>query len=360
MKQLNINSAELSNALKKVSGYISKNPIMPILETVLIEGKNGSIFLTATNLESTITLKVCASDLEFKIAPEASVLIQLLRNTSNKALTLIVKDDALVVNTGKGKYVIPCENPEEYPRQEDREYPIKVSIDTKELKTGLSKVVNSVSTDNLRPAMAGVCLNFKEGVLDLCCTNAHILSLATIGIKESSINRKIVIPLSVAKNLEALSDDNTTVEISENHILISNKDTTIMARLIDGNFPPYLAVFPEHSQSIEVNTQEFISALNRVALFGDNNTSTAVLNINQDNISLGSENSGTGTSANESISAAVDGNETRIGFNSKLMNVLTKYIMNETIKIQYGSPSKSIIITGGTSDGTHLIMPIIL
>ena len=58
MNTININSDELSKAIQNIIGVVERKQTMPILSHILIEGKDGSLTFTSTDLEVQLSTEI--------------------------------------------------------------------------------------------------------------------------------------------------------------------------------------------------------------------------------------------------------------------------------------------------------------
>ena len=58
MNTININSDDLSKAIQNIIGVVERKQTMPILRHILIEGKDGSLIFTSTDLEVQLSTEI--------------------------------------------------------------------------------------------------------------------------------------------------------------------------------------------------------------------------------------------------------------------------------------------------------------
>src|SRR5699024_8886366 len=104
--KFNASSSELVNALSAVSGAVPNKATLPILETILFEGRDGELCLTATDLEISI-IEYMPADIEEDgaVAIPARRLIDTLRQLPDIPVSFEVDEDfAISFRTDKGSY----------------------------------------------------------------------------------------------------------------------------------------------------------------------------------------------------------------------------------------------------------------
>ena len=115
-----VNSSVLLKQLQSLSGVISSNNTLPILDNFLFQLKDNSLIITATDLETTITSRVelDMADEDGSVAIPAKILIDTLKTFSSTPLTFTVEDESLTItiSAGEGNYKLSGFDAEEYPK----------------------------------------------------------------------------------------------------------------------------------------------------------------------------------------------------------------------------------------------------
>ena len=82
MNTININSDLLSKAIQNIIGVVERKQTMPILSHILIEGKDGLLTFTSTDLEVQLstTIKSNSEDGDFLTTAPGRKLYEIIRS----------------------------------------------------------------------------------------------------------------------------------------------------------------------------------------------------------------------------------------------------------------------------------------
>jgi DNA polymerase-3 subunit beta len=101
-----VSTSELSKNLSHISGVISSNSVLPILENFLFDIKEGNMKIIATDMEITMTTSVnveCKE--EGKVAIPARILLDTLKTLPEQPITFSVDESnyAIEIKSATGK-----------------------------------------------------------------------------------------------------------------------------------------------------------------------------------------------------------------------------------------------------------------
>ena len=112
------NSSKLLKELQKISGVLSTNNTLPILDSFLFELSENQLKVVASDLETTIINVLSVESNETgSIAIPAKILIDTLKAFSNQPLTFVVNSESLGVEiiSNNGNYKLAGQNANEFP-----------------------------------------------------------------------------------------------------------------------------------------------------------------------------------------------------------------------------------------------------
>ena len=76
-----VSSSYLLKNLNSISGVITSNPVVPILENVLFEIEGGNLLITASDLQTSVMVELQVESKEDgSVAIPAKILIETLKN----------------------------------------------------------------------------------------------------------------------------------------------------------------------------------------------------------------------------------------------------------------------------------------
>ena len=166
-----IQKQDIVKALSLTLGVVEKRQTLPILSNVLIEVDEGSMQLTATDLESQISTSSSVSNFTSggKTTAPAKKLSELCRLLpDNSEIHITLDGDKLVIESGTGKYNLKTLPSEGFPIFEEEGEGEAIQIDAKNLKTLISKTSFAMGNQDWRHYLNGLYITV-EGSNILAC-----------------------------------------------------------------------------------------------------------------------------------------------------------------------------------------------
>jgi len=172
-----VSSSALLKHLQQISGVISANTVLPILEDFLFEIEDKKLTVVATDLETVMGVHMdVESKTNGRICIPARILIDSLKNISDQPLTFnIDKNFSVEITSDNGKYKVMGENPDNFPKEPLADEANSFTMPSSALVTAINKCLFAVSNDDLRPAMTGVFFELSAKGITCVATDAHRL-----------------------------------------------------------------------------------------------------------------------------------------------------------------------------------------
>lgn len=340
--QFTIGRDTFLEGLAKVQGIVEKRHTIPILANVLIESKNNTITITATDLEVGLKSKYKANVIEEgKITISAKKLYEIIKELPDKEINFNTKNNFWVeIKCYKSLFNLVGLSPEEFPKFPYIENKSN-SIDKNNLNEMIEKTLFSVSNDETKFNLTGIYIKSDKidnvNKLVFVSTDGHRLSLIQRN-SENELAEKykegFILPkkgiIEIKKLLETM-EEQIDIGISDNNFSISNRDTTLIMRMVDGDFPDYKRVIPEKGKNKAIiNKNLFLHALKRISILSSEKSKGIKINLKNDNLILTSSNPDLGD-AKEEIDIIYNGDDISIGFNAKYIIEILQVIKNENI-----------------------------
>lgn len=367
-----VSSGALLKQLQTISGVLSNNNTMAILDNFLFELKQNELTVMASDLETTIsaTLKVESSD-EAAIAIPAKTLLEGLKALPEQPVTFVSDDDAgtIEMSSDYGKYSLAYLEGDEFPRMPEMEDPSSTSVPGEILATAIAKTIFAAGTDDLRPTMAGVFFQFSNESLTFVATDAHKLvryrrhDLQSEQTAEFIMPRK---PLNILKSSLATQGDQVTITYNDTNAIFEYDNIVLSCRLIDGKYPNYEAVIPKDNPMVmEIDRNAFLSSTRRVSIFSSKSTHQVRLKLAGSELQLSAEDVDFSNKAHERLSCNYDGDDIEIAFNSRFLIEILNNLESNAIQLELSAPNRAGIIlpADGLEEGEDvlmLVMPVML
>jgi len=367
-----VSSSALLKHLKAIGGVLNTSNTIPILDCFLFEVANGTLTVSGSDMETTITtsLKVEATQ-GGSIAIPAKTLQDALANLPEQPVSFIIdnKKFSAKLKTETGDYTLTGHNGDEYPKMPKLDSQTSMVIKSDVLNSAINKTIFATGNDDLRPVMSGVYCQFSESNTIFVATDAHklvryIRNDAKAGASASFIMPKK--PLNVLKTLLAGVDDAVKVEFNKTNALFSFGNINLVCRLIDGKYPNYEAVIPKQNPNkLTIDRSSFLGAIKRVSVFANKATHQVRLKVNGSKLSISAEDLDFANEGHESLTCTYIGEDMEIGFNSKFLVEMVSNLESDEITIEMSAPNRAGIIVPSQKsnpgeDVLMLVMPVML
>ncbi len=365
-----VSSSQLLKHVQQISGVISANTVLPILEDFLFEIDNNKLTIVATDLETVMKIHM---DVEAKdsgrVCIPGKILHDSLKNIPEQPLTFnIDKNNGVEITSDNGKYKVMGENPDNFPKEPLAESANSFKMPSSALVTAINKCIFATSTDELRPAMTGILFELSPDGVTTVATDAHRLVRFSRTDISSPEKASFVVPkkpLNLLKNVLPNTDAELTVSYNSNHLFVSQDGIEMVCRLIDARFPDYKVVIPaDNPYKLTVNKNDFQNALRRINVFSNKSTNQVALSITGSELQLSAQDVDFSFEGNERMSCQYDGEDLQIAFNAKFLIEMLNAADTDEIVIELSTPTKAGIIKPSEQEENEellmLVMPLML
>jgi DNA polymerase-3 subunit beta len=327
--QLTISRDQISQGLSAVQNVVSARSTLPILSNVLLRAEDGTLELTATDLDVAISSTVVA---EVKKGGATTVpvkkLASIVRELGGGELEIEVDEkNHCALRCGPSFYKIIGLPAEEFPPVQKLKEDKKVVVPQQMLKGMLRKTAYAVSIDETRYVLNGIFFSLKEHKLTLVATDGRRLALVEEEVDLGEAKQgEFIVPAKTVNELERLLGEKGEVQMrfSENVAVFSlqaenGPSTTVLTKLVEGNYPNYRQVIPrEAKQRITLVREEFLQALRRAEIMTTEKSNSVKLAFTQNNLTITANSPDVGE-ARETLAINYKGEDLSIAFNPRYL-----------------------------------------
>lgn len=368
-----VSTTTLHKQLQLISGVISSNTVLPILEDFLFDLKDSKLSIYSTDLETSMStvIEVESKD-EGKIAIPGSMLLETLKSLPEQPLTFKIDEKTFAVQiiTANGNFKLCGEDGKDYPRIPEPENVKDIAMPCKTLLRAIENTLFSVSNDELRPSMTGVYFQLDSKGITFVSTDAHKLARYTCkDVNHGSETGNFIVPKKAITLLKSSlpSGSEIPVEIaySSSNAFFSFGETKMTCRLIDARYPDYNAVIPtENPNRLTISRPELSSSLKRIAIYANKTTHQVILNIKGSELILSASDLDFSNEAKEKLTCEYEGENIEIGFNARFLIEVLSVITTEEVIMELSTPNRAGIIlpteTEKDEEILMLVMPVML
>ena len=370
--KFSIDRSALLIALQHVHSVVERRNTIPILSNVLIEAKEDGVYLTSTDMDITVIEKVDLGESEVTqlgtTTTSAQMLYDIVRKLPDniKVEFLSEKNDRLGIKASSSSFALNCLPSEDFPSIAQEDFKHSFNIDALDLVRLIDKSSFAMSLEETRYYLNGIYLHaIKEDNVDklrTVATDGHRLSRVDINLPQGAEGIPgVIIPRKTILEIRKILEDHTgnvSLSISETKIKLSFNNVVLTSKLLDGTFPDYSRVIPEHNDKlVTISNQSISEAVDRVSTVSTDKTRAIKININKGSVVISATNPDKG-SASEHLDVDYNGDEVEIGFNSKYVLDVTRQIKGNEILIKLSdSVSPTLVYDKDDKDVLFVLMP---
>lgn len=370
-----VSSAVLLKNLQNINGVVATNPIVPILENFLFKIDSGTLTVTASDLQTTMTTEIPVDATENgAIAIPAKLLLDTLRSLPEQPITFNIDTETFgtEILTDNGRYKLSGENPIDFPKIPAVAKNLSVEMTSDALLGAINNTVFATSTDDLRPAMTGVYLQLTTENATFVATDGHRLIRYRRTDIQADSTTSMIIPRKALTLLKASLPENrdggpvpVQAEFSQSNASFTFGPTQMICRLIDERFPDYENAIPVNNPNVmTIGRTDLSNTLKRIMIYANRTTHQIRLSLRTNGLTISAEDLDYSNEANEKLLCDYDGDVMEIGFNAKLMAEMLNNLSAKMISLELSAPNRAGLIVPADKEENEeilmLVMPVML
>jgi DNA polymerase III subunit beta len=365
--KINVSVDDLQKKLAFANHAISSKSQLPVLSNVLLQTKDNTLVISATDLEIGIQTSLPAEITEEGgTTVPAKTFLELINSLPEEKITIETTDTTLTVSSKKSKSAFQTLTEDEFPKLYE-EKGIKIATVTAErMKQDFPSVVFAASTDISRPALSGVLVKKEETGFLLVATDGYRLSLKhsdSVAADDKGESVAMIVPARAFREIIGLKEGKESVAIyisqEKNQILFEAGESILVGRLIEADFPNYERIIPtDHSSKIAFDREELLKAVKICSIFARETANIIKLSLKSDRIIVSSQTPSVGENTVD-VEAKLKGEENEIAFNAKYLLDVLAILPADALTFEMTGPlNPGVFKLSEDESFLHLIMPI--
>ena len=366
-----VSSSALLKQLSGINGVITTNPVVPILENFLFEIEEGTLTVTASDLQTSMITELEVESKESgSIAVPARILLETLKNLPEQPVTFSIDEEtySVEISSDNGRYKLVGENATDFPKVPAVSNDFSVDLSTDVLASAINNTIFATSNDELRPAMTGVYMNLTDTNTTFVSTDGHrLIRYRRVDVASENGNA-IIIPrkaLNLLKSTLPAENTSVSVEFNVSNAFFKFDNIKMICRLIDERYPDYENVIPlDNNNKMTIERADLLSSLKRIAIYANKTTHQVRLKITGSELQVSAEDLDFSNEANERLSCEHDGEDIEIGFNARFLIEMLNNLDSSKIELNLSEPNKAGLIVPLDKDENEdillLVMPVML
>ncbi len=404
--QFDVQKDVLVKALRDVTSAVATRVVQPILSNVLIETReNSTIRFQGTDLDITIETKVPGMiEEKGSVTLPGKKLLEVVSKLPNKTVRFKVNPETLetTVTCERSKFSLTGLPSDDFPKLVDSGNVDGVLMPSEILRRSIQQTSFAAANYDASSVLGGVYLVINEGVFECTATDGSRLahrkeelsvsaraSRRVEGDKETEEDKKsatatldkpmylkAIVPARACTELVKLLDaqdgekgtakEGSAANLKEvriamvsGQIVFETETHYLSSRLIGGEYPRYQELFPtEYKYLGELNADDFVSSIERVAVMSDDRTHLVKLHFEADTLQISANTPDVGQAQDET-QVQFEGQVLDIAVNVRYLIDVLQRLSGASIRMEMTGPLKPIIIKTGADDKyRYLLMPV--
>jgi DNA polymerase-3 subunit beta len=340
----------------------------PVLSGILLSCAGNILSVTGTDLDLTIlvTEEVIGLEDGSCVVP-ARLSTDIVRRLEPGAVTFAHDDDHVTISAARSNFKLRTFPVVEFPAV-GRTGEALAQLPEGALTEAVRQVVRAASHDDARPLLTGVLLSSVEGSIRMVATDSYRMALRDMpGVAALPGVEDLLVPARALAELQRLpsspgGEDGPShigVAASQNEITFWQGKVQISTRLLEGRYPDYNQLIPEHYPNrLHLGKETFLAALRRVQLLVRDNTTPVRLSMRQGGVDLSVVSQEIGD-ASETVDGDFSGEDLVIAFNPSYLIDGVEAVQGDEVLLETADASKAATVRGAEDDHfRYLLMPV--
>ncbi len=363
--KLTLKRKTLKDSLSYLQKAIPNKPQLPILSSIYFNLEGADLTLAATDLYLGVRTKnKVNNNKSLEMVIPGNTFKDIIYSFEQGNVILEEQEKSLMIKSKKSEVKIPIQNAEEYP-----DFPT-VDGETFELSSKILKQIKNLasfaaSTDQARPVLTAIMLNFTPKGLDVVATDGFRLSILNYEQIKTEKERSLLVPVKafneVFRIVSQAEASKAVLQVSQElkQIKFAVNETEIFVRLIEGDYPPYEKIMPTAFNSeLVIDGEELKRELNRAHILAKEASNIVKLSFKDEKMVIKSSSPAYGKYQGEVYLDNKTNTADQIAFNANYMLDFLNSVKPEQIWFGMNESLKPAMIkVDGIDNFKYVVMP---
>jgi DNA polymerase-3 subunit beta len=356
--------------LSKIQGITGRKSNLAITTSVLLLASDDGLRIKATDLETGFEGRFDAQiETPGSVALNSKKLFEICNSfPDDRILINEVENRWIEIGNDRIEYHIVGMNPDDFPEIPMIEDVVLVDIQALELRWMIERMASvSGSTEDKRAHITGTLFEPNtigdEKTIRMVSTDGSRLAKVDSRLPEGVALPEwtgVLIPkkglLDVNKFLDF--DGVVKVGVKDSHFVVQKDSQTIIARLLEGDFPQYAGILQKtDSADILIDRKQFLQMLKRMSILASENYRGVIFSFDSQQLVIRSTNPDLGESK-EDMAIEYGGPSMKIAFNPRFFIDALNLINDEQVRLTLMDEEKPCLLEGESGDDfLTVIMP---
>jgi len=362
--KFSITREALQTGLGAVASAIPTRTTLPVLSNILMQAEEGTIRLSGTDLDISVSLAVPAEVSESgAVTVPAKKLVEIARVLDDAPVRLATEGAQVSIECGKSRFKLYGLAEDEFPTFPEVDFTDAWQMKASDVQELIQRTSFAVSNEESRPILNGVLWKLDGDETVMVATNGHRLARIRKSLSGSGAPQTdLIIPPKALQQVEKLYSGDADLQIarSENHLGFRSDDRLVFTRLIEGPYPNYDQVIPKDNDKEAVANRSALEAsIRRMAVVASDQTHRVRLSFESGALRFKVLTPDLGEAEDELI-LDYDGEQLEIGFNATYLLEILRYMPDEDVRMTFKAPERAATFSPASGDPDYLclVMPL--
>jgi DNA polymerase-3 subunit beta len=347
--------------LQTVVGVVERKQTMPILSNVLVSAQDGTVSITATDLEVEMVARAEVHvDAPGEITVPGRKLHDICRAVPEGTnVEVSLNGERVTVKAGRSRFTLSTLRAADFPTVEEIAAKQTLRLTRKDLRRLVDKTHFSMAQQDVRYYLNGLLLETERKKLRAVATDGHRLALSEIELEGAATrDEQLIVPRKGVLELNRLLEGDGDVEIGlgANHIRVQLDGIRLTSKLIDGRFPEYGRVIPNQPRNVITADRNLLrQALQRTAILSNEKYRGVRLELSSNSVVLQANNPEQ-EEAVETVEVDYGGEPMEIGFNVNYLLDALAAVDSEQVEFGVTDGNSSCLIREPGGNGTKFVV----
>ena len=366
--KFNIEKNELLKVLQVIQRGISTSAQVSTQQAyyqgIYLEAKENTIIFQSTNSKTSIKYVINAVvDIEGAIVVPGKLFINIIKNMPSGVIFVTNEGTEVIISCNMSSFSLHGLDIKGFPTFpsviEDKKVEIPYDIFLSLAEKTYKFVTKEVK--RLGYAMTGVLLSIEDNMIRFTAIDTVKIAIAEYKLKEDIDDFSVIIPADFIADIINLPkiEENLSLSINENQIIVTYGDITFINVRIEGNFINYKSLINNNAKmTCVINRSSLQQALRRASIFNSSNAKVSLTFKPEKNI-IQLKTTEENGSTEELIECNCEGIELSICFNVANIFGGLSVMDTEDVIIELEDKNKTgIMKSEGESKFTYIMMPV--
>lgn len=289
----------------------------------------------------------------------AKILLEVIRHLEEEYISCELIDNSILkIEDSKSNFKLNSIRAEEYPQIDLNPTGAMLDVKAKDVAALVESTVFAASIKETRPILTAINIEAHDGLLTATATDTARLARKSIDIDGEA---RFVANIPAKKMVDIVRSfegaEVVNIAISDKKAIFSFDNTTISTRLTNGEYPNTKNIVPKNfNYFLEVNSSEFLKAMERVSLLSAEHDGVVKLIMDEDEVEIISRSSLVG-SANEKLNVfQFSGERLEISFRASFVADAIRACKSEDVTIAFIGEMKPFVVKNAKDESIDMLV----